>query len=325
MIKRRAFVALGASLLLPGNLAHAQAKRLKRIGFLAGSDASAAKPFEDAFRSGLRDLGYVEGRDIVIDRRYAGGSANRVAGLVDELLKAEPDVLVGIEAVAQVMRSRTQTIPIVLPASQDPVAAGLVKSLASPGTNVTGMANLAYEMSAKHVELVKELMPAASRIGLLNDGAFSGSARFASMAKAAADAKGMSLIVTSLSDGRGVAPAFEELAKNGAQAALVVGTTGTVNVMREIVAESMKWKIPAIDGRAQFAEAGALLTYGPSLTAGFREAALFVDRILKGARPETLPVEQPTKFQLTINARTAKAFGIKIPPALVIRADRIIQ
>jgi len=326
-MKRRTVLQLAAlTLVLPGR-ALAQATRRFRVGCLWFTSESSAKPFVEAFLAGLLDLGYVPGRNVVLDMRYAGGDSGRLPALADELIALKPDVLVGIELAAIAMKPKTSTIPIVLPTSTDPVAAGLVQSLARPGTNVTGITASLDQVVAKHIELLTEIIPKISRVALLNDPLAPAAPRFERYARTAAAAKGLKLILVGASDAEGVRQAFATLERERAEG-LVVATTGRAAQHRqEIIGHAGRLRLPCISAlpAAAWAEAGGLVTYGPNTLASFRYSATFVVRILKGAKPAELPVEQSAKFEFVVNMRTAREIGVTIPQSVLLRADRVIE
>jgi putative ABC transport system substrate-binding protein len=331
-MKRRTLLQSGAAMLAwPALLLGQTAKRF-RIGCLWVTNEASVKPLAEAFLAGMKDLGYVAGRDLVLDMRYAGGDNSRLPLLADELIALKPDVLLGIEPPAVVMRAKTTTIPIVLIASTDPVAAGLVQSLSRPGTNVTGMAYRFDELHAKHIELLTEIVPKMSRIALLNYAALPHepvarlAARYEEFARSAATAKGLTLVVASARDTQGVGHAFAELEKARPEGIVVVATGGTFALRHEIIAQARRLRLPSITSLPpSWAEAGGLLSYGPDFLKSFRYAANFVDRIFKGANPAEMPVEQPAIFELVVNLKTAREIGVTIPQSILVRADRIIQ
>jgi len=326
-MKRRTALQFAAlTLALPGWVIAQTAKRF-RVACLWFTSEASAKPFVEAFLAGLLDLGYVPGRSLVLDMRYAHGDSSRLPALADELIALKPDVLVGIELAAIVMRTKTTAIPIVLPTSTDPVAAGLVQSLARPGTNVTGMTASLDQVVAKHIELLTEIIPKISRVALLNDPLAPAAPRFEQYARTAAAAKGLKLIVAGASDAEGVRQAFATLERERAEG-IVVATTGRASQHREeIIGHARRLRLPCISAlpAAAWAEAGGLATYGPNTLASFRYSATFVDRILKGAKPTELPVEQSAKFEFVINLKTAREIGVTIPPSILLRADRVIE
>jgi putative ABC transport system substrate-binding protein len=295
-------------------------------------DEASTEPLASAFAAGLRGRGYVVGRDVTIEMRYARGDYSRLPALADELIRLKSDVLIGIEASAQAFRSRTTRTPIVLVASADPVAAGLARSLARPGTNVTGMSYRQDQLISKQVELLTEIVPKLQRVALLNYAASAREpvaplmARYEQYARAAAAAKGLALIVTAARDPESVRQAFLHMEKAGAQG-VVVGATGSAwQLRREIIAEARRLRLPSISALpAAWAEAGALATYGPNFSESFRYAAVYVDRILKGANPAEMPIEQPATFEFVISLATAHQIGLAIPKSILARADRLIE
>jgi putative ABC transport system substrate-binding protein len=331
-LKRRTLLTLAATMFAFPGRALAQTRRRFRVGYLSTSDEASTEPFASAFVTGLRDQGYVVGRDVTLDMRYARGDYGRLPALADELISLKPDVLIGIEGPAQIIRSRTTRIPIVLVSSVDPVAAGLARSLARPGTNVTGMAYQQDQLIAKHVELLTEIVPKLQRVALLNYAAAADEpvapliARYEQHARAAAAAKGLALVVTAARDPQGVRQAFLHIEKERARG-VVVGSTGSAwQLRREVIAETRRLRLPSISALpAAWAELGGLATYGPNFFESFRYAAIYVARILKGASPAEMPIEQPAKFEFVVNLATAQEIGITIPKSVLARADRVIE
>ena len=310
----------------------AQAPKQFRVGLLYFGDEGSARSGKSALLEGLRDLGYISGRNLSVEVRLARGDTARLPALADELIALKPDVLVAIEPEASLLRSKTTAIPIVLTASTDPVAAGLVQSLARPGTNVTGLAYRNDELLAKHIELLSELLPKLSRLALLNKVPLADSAdarltaRFEKVARAAASARGLSLVVAQARDPEGVRQAFSHFEKEGAEALVVVPTGVTFQLRHDIVGHARRLRLPSISSLpAAWLEAGGLLNYGPNFVESYRYAATFVDRILRGQSPSTIPVEQPAKFELVVNLKSARELGIRVPQALLLRADRVIE
>jgi putative ABC transport system substrate-binding protein len=323
---------LAAALLAAPRGVLAQAQRQFRVGYLSTSDEASTQPFLDAFTEGLRERGLVPGRNIVIEIRYARGDYSRLPAGAEELIALKPDVLVGIEASAHAMRAKTTAIPIVVVASVDPLAGGLVRNLAQPGTNVTGLAYRQDELLIKHVELLTEIVPRMRRIALLNYAALAGeptagiAARYEEHAKTATAAKGLALIITAARDTETVRQAFKQAEKEGAQAVVVASTGSAWQLRHETIAEARRLRLPSITALpAGWAQAGGLVTYGPNFLESFRYAASYVDRILKGAKPAQMPIELPAKFEFVINLHTARELGVKIPPAILLRADRVIE
>jgi ABC-type uncharacterized transport system substrate-binding protein len=324
---RRAFLGTLASGLFTVPFA-ALAQKTARIGYLA-LNLDANPRYLDAFREGLRDLGYVEGRNIVIDYRDAGGKPERLAAGAAELVAPNVDVIVAPGTLAGLAAKRaTATIPIVLPTIGDPVADGLVKSLAEPGGNVTGLSNLSPELVGKCMQLLKEAVPGATRVAVLTH---PGSATAKTDREYATQAQGAGVslgFAVQLIDARrpvDLDRAFAEMARWRANALAVMPYATLLQERTRIAALAAKQRLPAVYGYRENVVAGGLMSYGADLADQFRRSAAYVDRILKGAKPGDLPIEQPTKFQLAINLKTAKALGLTIPQALLARADEVIQ
>ena len=305
----------------------AQTGKRFRIGCLFLADDATVKPLERAFLAGLRDLGYVVGRNLAMDLRYAGGDSGRLPALADELIALKPDVLFGIGEVAAVIRKKTATIPIVFPSSPDPVADGLVQSLRRPGANVTGIASLPTELVAKHIELLTELVPKLARAALFTDPGSPDAARIEQAARTAAASKGLKLLVAGAGDAAGVGKAFAMLEKERVEGIVVVATGTMFRLRHDILREVMRLRLPSVSALppAGWAEAGGLLTYAESSVESFRHAATYVDRIFRGAKPGDLPVEHPTRFEFVLNMKAAQALGLKIPQSILVRADRVIE
>ena len=308
--------------------AQRQAK-VSRLGYVSGSgDPSAAGPHVEAFRQGLRDRGYIEGKNILVEYRYAEGKLDRVPGLVAELLQLKVDVLViglllpGVRAA----KEATKIIPIVMVSAVDPVAAGIVGSLARPGGNITGLATLQRDLSGKRLELLKEVVPGMSRVGVLWDANAPGPVIAFKEYEAAArilKAELQSLEV------RGPNPdlegAFQAAAKGRANALITIRNPVLRRYPKRIAELAIKNRLPSMYEGSDYVEAGGLMYYGANDAEMFRRAAIYVDRILKGAKPAELPVEQPTKFELVINLKTAKALGLTIPQSILLRVDEVIE
>jgi putative ABC transport system substrate-binding protein len=319
-----ALFAVVVTLLGWGAMAHAQKAKVSRIGYLAAS--SRDEPFVDAFRQGLRELGYIEGQNIVIEYRFADGKFDRLPELTAELLQLKVDVIVTAGGNAtQVAQKATSTIPIVGAASPDPVRTGLVASLARPGGNVTDLSVQSPELSGKRLELLKEAVPDASRVAVLfNPTNISSAERWKEM-EVAARSLGVKLQPIEVRGSEDLEKAFKAATKERARA-LIVARDFVIETLRgRIVDFAAKNKLPAMYEQGNFVEAGGLMSYGPSFPDLFRRAATYVDKILKGAKPGDLPVEQPTKFELIINLKTAKQIGLTIPPNVLARADRVIK
>jgi putative tryptophan/tyrosine transport system substrate-binding protein len=321
-------LVLAISIFAASLAAHAQLTgKVYRIGYLSGGSATASARYVEAFRQGLRELGWVEGQNIVIDYRFAEGRFDRLPDLAAELVRLKVDVIAaGPTPPALAAKKATGTIPIVMLGAAQPVELGLVASLARPGGNVTGMAwSVNLEIIAKGVELLKEAVPKVRRVAVLSNPANPSHTLAIRDVKASARSSGVQL---QLLEARGPSEfdgAFAAMAKQRVEALLVVADS-MFSVHRARLADlATKNRLPSMLGLTEDVEAGGLMSYGPSIVANYRRAVVFVDKILKGAKPADLPVEQPTKFELVINLKTAKALGLKIPPSLLQRADQVIE
>jgi putative ABC transport system substrate-binding protein len=292
-----------------------------RIGFLLPG-ASPAAPYAEAFRAGLAELGYTVGRDIRIEYRSAEGKAERLPDLVAELVRARVALIVTSGEGALAAKGVTGTVPIVMAVSADPVGAGLVADPARPGGNITGLTLLAPGIVAKRLELVKEVLPDLTRLAVLWNPNPLGR-RVLEELEAAARPMGIAVQAVEARVPDDLPGAFA--AMTGARALVVLADPLTIAQRGRIMSLAAARGLPAISDTRQFADAGGLLAYGPSLPDSFRRAAAYVDKILKGAKPADLPVEQPTKFELVINLKTAKALGLTIPQSVLVRADQVIQ
>ena len=327
---RRAFLGTLASALLAAPLAAgAQATKAPRVGYLyAGSRSSpGAQRRLDIFRQGLRDLGYVESPNIVIEYRGAEGRYDRLPDLAAELVRLKVDVIVAVPTAAAVAaKNATATIPIVMVGAASPVELGLIASLARPGGNVTGLSySVSVETFGKELELLKEIVPEVRRVAILTNPANPVHALAISNVKVAARSLGVQL---QLLEARGLNEfdgAFAAMAKERVGALLIVADSMFLLHAARLADLAARSRLPAAYGYRDSVEAGGLMAYGPSLPDLWRRAAGYVDKILKGARPADLPVEQPTKFELVINLKTGKALGLTIPPSLLLRADEVIQ
>ena len=329
--RRQFLLAAGALLGVPLATAQRPARRF-RIGVLQIGAESSLRSTDQEFLAGLRDLGYVADQNLIADFRYSEGWAGLPA-LADELIALKPDLLVGTEITSIVMKAKTSSIPIVLLTSADPELMGLVKSLARPGTNVTGNSANLYTLVAKQVELLTEIVPKMSRLALLtepydppkNSPFFGRPDPWDSAARRAAEAKGLTLQALKANNADNLRAAFAGL-KRPLPEGLVVATNAVITrLYPEILGELRRLRLPAVSGNFRFAEAGGLLSYGPNSPAIYRYAAKFVDRILKGAKPADLPVEQVSQFLLQLNQKTARELGLTFPPSILVRADRVIE
>src|SRR5437660_2446305 len=304
-----------------------QAAKVPRIGYLAG-DRAASPHLIEAFRQGLRDLGYVEGSNVLIEYRDAEGKFERLPALAAELVALKVDVIVaGGTPLILAAKQATRTLPIVFAAASDPVTDGLVTSLARPGGNVTGLSNIAPDLVGKRLELLKQAVPGVNRVAILWQPGGTGERTEQDMrkgAEAAARALGVRL---QFLEARGPADfdrAFSDMTRERAGALTSLGGSMFFSERRRLVDLAAKNRLPALYQQREFVDAGGLMAYGANLADNFRRAATYVDKILKGTKPGDLPIEQPTKFELVINTKTAKALGLTIPPSLLQRADHVI-
>ena len=303
-----------------------QPKKIWRIGYLGdGTLASRGTDFQE-FRAGLEDLGYVQGRNIIIDSRWTEGKHERRAFVAEELVRLRVDIIVthGVPATLAA-KAATTTIPIVVAVAADLIGTGIVASLSRPGGNVTGMTDQVTDLAAKEVELLKEVMPKLQLAAVIWESNNPGAARTSDETQAAARALGVGLQLVQVKTLDEIEPAFDAAVKRQAAAVIVIHSPLTVGNRVHIAQLALKKQLPMVGAPTQFTEAGGLMSYGPDLTKYFRRAAVFVDKIIKGTRPGDIPVEQPTKFELVINMKTAKALGITFPQSVLIRADKVIQ
>jgi putative tryptophan/tyrosine transport system substrate-binding protein len=303
-----------------------QPTKIPRIGYVSGSFLSTSPARREAFRQGLRELGYVEGKNIVIEQRYADGKFDRLPALAAELVRLKVDIIVtaGPQATGPAKQA-TSTIPIVMAQDPDPVGNGFVASLARPGGNITGLATFAPELSGKQLELLKETVPKLSRVAVFGTSINPGNAQNLKEVELAAKAFGVKLQYLDVLSPKDFETAFRAASKGLADAVLMLPGS-VLGLQRAQLADlAVKGRLPTIYPQAEFTEAGGLMYYGTNTPDLFRRAATFVDKILKGAKPADLPVEQPKQFEFTINLKTAKQIGLRIPPSVLARADRVIK
>jgi putative ABC transport system substrate-binding protein len=312
-------MAIGISTLLPAADPQ-QSRKIPQVGVLSPS----ADSFLDAFKQGLRELNYVEGRNILVEYRSADGRTDRLFDLAAELVRLKVNVIVTITSPAvRAAKQATSTIPIVMGGVDDAVEQGFVGSLARPGGNITGTSWLNPELSGKRLELLKEAFPQVSRVAVLREAVAGASSLRATME--AARVLGVQLQILELRDPNELDSAFAAMTRERAGALDVLPGIIITAHMRQIVDLAGNARLPVMFPDGQFVEAGGLMSYGPSLPELYRRAAIYVDRILKGAKPAEIPVERPTKFELAINLRTAKQIGVMIPQSVLYRADRVIK
>ena len=310
-----------------GVTAHAQqTKKIPRIGFLGTASPSIISARLEAFRQGLRELGYIEGKNIVVEYRWAEGKLDRQPDLAAELVRLKVDVIVTAGPTStRPVKEATSTIPIVMAFDTDPIGNGFVASLARPGGNVTGLSSLAPELSGKQLELLKETLPKLSRVAVLGSSSNPGNAQAVREAELAAGAFRVALQPLDILGPQDIETAFRQARKERAGAIVVLQSPVATNQRIQITDLAAKNRLPAMYDRVEFVEDGGLMTYSVSSTDLFRRAATYVDKILKGAKPADLPVEQPKKFEFIINLKAAKQVGLTIPPTVLARADKVIR
>jgi putative tryptophan/tyrosine transport system substrate-binding protein len=320
---RRREVVFGAAAAAAGWRAGAQeAPKSAHIGFIVTGEAFARRWFDEA----MRRLGWVEGRNLVVERRVTGEDPERRKTAAAELIAANPDVIVAAGVIdALPVRTLTRTIPIVVISGPDLIEAGLADSLARPGGNVTGIVVLGGELDGKRLELLRELVPAATQISVLAYARLPRSVARATAIEALARPLGMQVTARLVSEAGEIDRAFAASAADGDQAILVQGGAVMVENRPRVIALAARYRLPAVYERREFVEGGGLLSYAQVFRENFERAAALVDKILKGAKPADLPVEQPTRFELVVNLMTAKALGLIVPPSILARADEVIE
>jgi putative tryptophan/tyrosine transport system substrate-binding protein len=325
-MERRVFLASTATaILLPRVAAVQPSTKVPRVGWLTAQQAPSLAPFLDAFRDGLAEYGYQEGRNLVIEYRYANDVYERVPGLADELVHLPVDLLIAQGAALFEISNRSWPVPIVYVISADPVSSGFATSLARPRGNMTGLSLMAVDFNGKRLELLKEILPTLRRVVVIGNPEHPG----ADLERAFSEETGRRLGLTigfvptrSLDE---LTAALNAMAADPPQAISILADGFAVQNRKPIIGFALLHRAPVISGWPVFAQSGALCTYGPLLTESYRRLAYYVDRILKGAKPADLPIEQPSKFELVINLKTAKALGLTIPPSVLARADRTIE
>lgn len=319
-------VLLSFLLVVLGSISVAEAqqpKKIPRIGYLRFIEVPI---YDAAFRQGLKELGYVEGQNIHVEYRFAGGSIERLGEFAAELVRIKVDVIVaGSTQSIDAAKQATQTIPIVFPVTFDPVGSGFVTSLARPGGNLTGLSTVNPDAAAKRVELMKEIMPSLSRLAVLRNPTNSGSQFPLKETEAEAKRQAVRLQVIEARSDNDFAAAFRVAITGQAQALIVVADALFFAQRSQIAELGIKYRLPSMFDDAQSVEAGGMISYGANLADLFRRSSVYVDKILKGGKPSELPVEQPTKFELMINLKTAKQIGLTIPPNVLARADKVMK
>jgi putative tryptophan/tyrosine transport system substrate-binding protein len=324
-MRRREFITLlgGAAASWPLAVRAQQAGKLPTIGFL-GADASAFSPWTAAFVARLRELGWIEGSTIAIEYRWSQGRTERYAEIAAEFVRLKVDVIVTVGSAVPIVRQATAVIPIVFAVGIDPVGSGLVASLAKPGGNVTGLSIQANELAGKRLEFARELVPRLHRLAIMFNVGNAQPVLEMGETQAAARMLGLDVVPLVIQRAEDIAPAFQGL-KTRADALYVAVDQLMVANRTSILTSALGVRLPTIFSTRDFVKAGALMSYGPSYTERFRRSADYVDKILRGAKPGDLPVDQPTKFELVINLTTAKALGLRIPPPLLARADEVLE
>jgi putative tryptophan/tyrosine transport system substrate-binding protein len=315
-------------LLAPCSLGWAQqAKKIPRIGYLSAIDAASDSTRIDAIRQALRELGYTEGQNVATAYRYAEGKVDQFSALAAELVHLKVDLIIvtGGDPVIRAAKNATEIIPIVMVGGGvDPVGAGFVESLARPGGNITGLTNLGTELAGKRLELLKGAAPKIARVGVLYEPSIPGNVLQLKEIQATAPTLKLTVVPLRIGDDGGFERVFAAL-KQRPHGLYVPGGPAMNNNAKRIAGFALKNRLPAVFSRKDFVDAGGLMSYGADLADSYRRVAWYVDRILKGAKPAEMPVEQPTKFELVINLKTAKQIGLTIPPNVLARADRVIR
>jgi putative tryptophan/tyrosine transport system substrate-binding protein len=321
---RRAFVLAALAVAVASSESRAQPK-VARIAYLSGLSAEVNKAWLSGLHQGLRDLGYVEGKNLTIESRYAAGQVDRLPALAAELAALKPDIFVvyGVQAALEAKKA-AGSIPIVMANVQDPVASGLVHSLARPGGNITGLSDFHAASVTKRLELIKEVIPSASRIAILWVPNSATRPQVKDL-EAAAPSLGVRLASHPVQRPADIAQAFTKMKNERVAAVLLLGDALLTANIPAIAELALKQRLPAMYTTRPFVQAGGLMSYGADFTDLFRRSATYVDKILKGAKPGDLPIEQPTKFDLVVNLKTAKALGIAVPRSVLLRADQVIE
>ena len=319
--------AIALTFAFGGALAEAQQPtKVPRIGYLSGSGPSVLPDRIEAFRQGLRELGYVEGKNLVIEWRFAEEKIDRLQELAAELVRLKVDVIVSPgPRVTRPLKEATSTIPIIMASDTDPVGSGFIVSLARPGGNITGLASLAPEVGGKQLELLKEIAPKISRVAVIGNSTIQGDAQALRQTVLAAGSLDVYLRYLDVLDPKDIETAFRTAANGRADALLLLGNPILNAHRNQIVELAVKHRLPATYTRPEYVEAGGLMYYGTNYNELFRRAATYADKILKGAKPADLPVERPKKFELIINLKAAKQIGLTISPNVLARADKVIR
>jgi putative ABC transport system substrate-binding protein len=327
--RRKLLIVLGTGALAApfGSFAQQQGK-VWRVGFLAMRSPTASNPVNTygAFVQGMRELGYVEGKNLIIEWRFAEGQVERLPTLAAELVQLKVDVIVaaGVQPTSAAQKATT-TIPIVMGNSIDPVGSGFVASLVRPGGNITGLSNLIGDIGPKHFEMLRSMVPKLSRVAILVNPTNSGHETILKTVQTAAQKSSIKILSVQARNPQEIESAFSTMTQDNAEAVIVANDLLFNQQRRQLAELAAKNRLPSVAAVWEYVEAGGLMSYGPSFVENYRRAATYVDKIFKGAKPGDLPVEQPTKFEMFINRKTAKALGLTIPQSLLISADKIIE
>jgi putative ABC transport system substrate-binding protein len=329
-MRRREFIALlgGAAIAWPLAVRAQQEKNFARIGLLSPFSPSTAALWHQAFRQGLRDLGWIEGKNISIEYRYAEERADVLPDLAVDLVRLNVDVIVAsVSTDALAAKHATKTIPIVMASAGDPVASGLVESLAQPGGNITGLSQIAPELAGKRLELLKQMLPTLARVAVLWNPQNPGASSTLTWREIQLPARELGLQLHSLEvrSSRDFDEAFGDATRAGAGALIITPDPLFATNVKRLAELATKSRLPSIFHLREFADSGGLVSYGIDRSDQFRRAATYVDKILKGTKPADLPIEQPTKFELVINLKTAKTLGLTVPPSILALADEVIE
>jgi putative tryptophan/tyrosine transport system substrate-binding protein len=322
-MRRRAFISLFGIAVSGWSARGQQPPKIYRLGYLS---AARVSNLIEALQTGLRELGYVESKNLKVEYRFGGPQSKRLDELASELVDLRPDAIVTAGTPATFAAKRaTMAIPIVMSPVGDPVRFGIVASLAHPGGNITGVTLYGPELGRKRVELLKELLPAIGRLGVLGNSGNPATQFLWEETQSAAQALGLEPALFTVREPNELTAAFAAIQRNGADAVVVEADVMLIGAQRQITTLAIEHRLPAIDETREFAQDGGLMSWGPNITEMTRRSAVFVDKILKGVKPADLPIEQPTKFELVINLKTAKSLGLTVPPSLLARADEVIE
>src|SRR5215471_9699835 len=323
---RRAFLLTLSALLTAPSVVNPQPTKTARVGILASSTEANFALSIKVFREALQDAGWIEGRNLVVDLRYGGERYENLEVMAAELVRLKPDVIAALGTPAtQAAKRATTTIPIVMESLGDAVSAGLVSNLSRPGGNVTGVSGFSPELSGKRLQLIREILPTADRVGVLANRDNAASAPVIRESQSAAQQMRLDLHIVDVRQPAELIAAFDAIARERSDALILVADPLLFSQRDRIVDLAARYRLPAVYETRVFAKAGGLLSYGPLAQERFHRMAIYVDRILRGAKPGELPVEQPTTFELVINLKTAKALGLTIPQSLPLRADEVIR